>query len=60
MDSTKTAPLLTPELAKILDDWWEHHMPGSVVARHTEAWNHLHRAFGDLKQRLAATSQKGA
>lgn len=38
----------------LVETWWNDHFPGSAVARHTEIWNHAHRAKEELKRRLAA------
>jgi hypothetical protein len=37
----------------IVDRWFADHIPGSVVARDTEIYNHVHHAKEELKRRLA-------
>jgi hypothetical protein len=38
---------------RLIERWWEDHFPGSVVARHTEAWNFAHAAKENLKRLLS-------
>ena len=40
-------------LEHLIERWWEDHFPGSIVARHTEAWNVAHAAKEALKRLLA-------
>jgi hypothetical protein len=37
----------------LVDKWWADHVPGSIVAGNTEIYNHMYKAFEDLKRRLA-------
>ena len=43
----------TGDAAALVDQWWNDHVPGSVVAGNTEIYNHMHAAKEDLKRRLA-------
>ena len=46
------------DTARTLDDlverWFFESFHGSVVARATDVWNHVHAAKDELKRRLAA------
>lgn len=52
-------PAPAPDIAALVDEWWRDVMPGSVLGRYTEAWNHVMGAVDELKRRLSA-AQKGA
>lgn len=41
---------LPPDLAEIVERWWNDHFPGSAVARATAAWNHAFAAKEALKR----------
>ena len=41
-------------LEAIVEHWFFELFHGSVVARSTEVWNHVHGAKDELKHRLAA------
>ena len=38
----------------VLQNWWQDHVPGSVIARDTEALNYLLQSFTVLEKRLRA------
>ena len=48
------APSVTPHHAidARIEEWWNHHFPGSPLAQVTAAWNIAFAAKEDLKRRL--------
>ena len=44
----------THDLDALVEHWFFEAFHGSVVARATDVWNHVHAAKDELKRRLAA------
>ena len=42
------------DLDALVEHWFFEAFHGSVVARATDVWNHVHAAKDELKRRLAA------
>lgn len=52
-ETTPPAPDPRAEaIDSIVESWWSDHMPGSILARSTEVWNHVYAAKEVLKSRL--------
>jgi hypothetical protein len=43
----------------LVERWWNDHFPGSVLAHHTEAWNHVFAAKQKLIALLRAADARG-
>lgn len=52
MPDTPEPQHASTELEQIVEQWFFEAFHGSVVARTTEAWNLVHAAKEDLKERL--------
>ena len=46
--------LTADDLDALVEHWFFEAFHGSVVARATDVWNHVHAAKDELKRRLAA------
>lgn len=47
------APAPPPDpLEQLIERWWADHFPGSILAQHTEVWNYVAAAVGELKRLL--------
>ena len=49
------AKAATDRLDDVVERWFFDSFHGSVVARSTEVWNHVHGAKDELKRRLAGS-----
>ena len=45
---------IADDLDVLVEHWFFEAFHGSVVARATDVWNHVHAAKDELKRRLAA------
>lgn len=39
-------------ISTLVEEWWNDHMPGSVVGRNVEIWNYVHGTKDALKTKL--------
>jgi hypothetical protein len=56
MDDTEAvaaeAAVAPDPVEALVERWWADHFPGSVLGQHTEIWNYVFGAVGELKRRL--------
>jgi hypothetical protein len=43
-------------LEDMVEKWWNEHIVGSAVGRHTDAWNHMQGAKEHLKDMLRSAA----